>query len=152
MKTHEKFGVAPFVFFSFFFSVFERASGVAYQSCLAISSISSGVTRRRSSARVRTGGNSAGVRGGGVRSVAFVDRASTGIGTSLGDSGGNPFVDLTRRPGGGMESATESGERTGGRTVRAAMPAMRCASSGVNSGASFMACVMFTWLTCIKLR
>jgi hypothetical protein len=95
------------------------SSGGFYHSFLAAASISSGVTRRRSSARVR-GGICRGERGVGVLTGVLVDRMSCGIGTSDGERGGNPFVDLTNRG-------------------RVAVNAMRSASSGVSSGASLIA-------------
>ncbi len=83
-KIHEKVRGCPLFCFSislgfFFFILFSfvllrvswryqgfavcsvGSGGGVYQSFLAACSISSGVTRRRSSARVRTGGSSAGV-------------------------------------------------------------------------------------------
>ena len=74
-----------------------RSSGGFYHSFLAAASISSGVTRRRSSARVRTGGICRGERGVGVLTGVLVDRMSCGIGTSDGERGGNPFVDRVNR-------------------------------------------------------
>jgi hypothetical protein len=129
----------PFLFFCVF--VF-FVCVIVYQSFLG--SNSSRANRRRSFDRVRTGGRSAGVRGDWIG--VFVDLISCGFGTSDGENIGRPFVDLFRRPGGGMVTPVVNGERKDGRSNRASL-AMRCASSGVNRGASLNDMLLF--VTCI---